>query len=54
MKIHAVGGESSSTLTVDTDIEIGGEDTDAVVLISMEGMYDVIGDADTFSLVSGV
>ena len=25
--IYAVGGESSSTLTVDTDIEIGGEET---------------------------
>ena len=41
--IHAVGGESSRTLTVDTDIEIEGEDTvsafistDAVVSVVVE------------------
>ena len=39
--IYAVGGESSSTLTVDTDIEIGGEET-VSAFISTDAVVDVV------------
>ena len=41
MVIYAVGGESSSTLTVDTDIEIGGEET-VSAFISTDAVVDVV------------
>ena len=41
--IYAVGGESSSTLTVDTDIEIGGEET-VSAFISTDAVVDVVVD----------
>ena len=38
---YAVGGESSSTLTVDTDTEIGGEET-VSAFISTNAVVDVV------------
>ena len=39
--IYVIGGESSSTLTVDTDIEIGGEET-VSAFISTDAVVDVV------------